>query len=724
MQQGIKYLIGLMVIGLVVIGVSCTGEQDTAQTASPQDTAQMDSSQDMPEAVSSSVQDAADTGRGTYTDDLQRSTRVFTFQQAAPEGNARGAEIYYYSCWTCHNSYTAEAGSPAPILEELYGRSTMLSGEPVNDDNVADKIRDGGELMPAFRYTLSDDDIADLVSYISSGDCCLASGEVNLPANPWYNASQDDTMEFDYRGNLYGGPTGKVSSSDGVPREGIMVQLIASDNNIRTTVYSNEAGEFEFPELPTGEYTLRIARPLRWQPYRRDAVQIDGAPQLEEIVLQRVTDQETLPPTLDIMGQMSGAEWLFNLPGTMEEKRLFVTSCNWCHSYQQIFRARFDEHGWAKVIDRMSHYQGSPLIYRNTGGRMEPEQEELLVKWLARVRGPDSPDPRFKEMSYPTGPSTEVVVTEYELPRLYLATHDVAQDHNNYLWYSPHRGPRVGKVDPVTGITQEYYIPVPDGCLPGTHWITYTKKGNIWSSQNWAHILTRIDPDTDEMHQIKPPPRLRPDGTPRPCNMSMGGNWAIAPDGYIWKIRTSMVTKTDPETGEYVETWPVENVNSTYGTDVTDDNKFVGGGAWGEDWMIMLDIEKGEVVERLSSYPNQGPGRSAFDNNNNNLWSGGKGGALVRLESSTRRLKEFVAPLLYFGSFYEANVDKNGEVWAAAVQTGRYMRLDPETERWITYVLPEPYSHNRKSWIDDFTDPVSLWYVDHNSYLVHIQPRQ
>jgi streptogramin lyase len=428
---------------------------------------------------------------------------------------------------------------------------------------------------------------------------------------------------------------------------------------------------------------------------------------------------------MDIMGQMSGAEWLFNLPGTMEEKRLLVTNCNWCHSYQQIFRSRYDEHGWSRVVERMSHYQGSPLIFRNASGRMEPEQEDLLVKWLARVRGPESPDPRFKEMPYPTGPATEVVVREYGVPRLYLATHDVAQDANDYLWYSPHRGPRVGKLDPATGITEEIYVPVPEGCLPGTHWITFTKKGNIWSSQNWAHMLTRIDPDTHELHQIKPPARYLPDGvTPRPCNMSMGGNWAIAPDGYIWKIRTSMVTKTDPETGEYVQTWPVQNVRSTYGTDVTDDNRFVGGGAWGEDWMILLDIENNEVIERLSSYPNQGPGRSAFDNNNNSLWSGGKGGALVRLESSTHRLKEFVAPLLYYGSFYEANVDKNGEVWASAVQAGRYMRLDPETERWITYVLPEPYSHNRKSWIDDSTDPVSLWYVDHNSYLVHIQPRQ
>ena len=699
MQRGIKYLTGVLLVELALHGAGAAAQ-----------------------IVSS--QDRAAAGRGVYTDNLQRSTRVFTFQQAAAEGPARGREIYYYSCWTCHNSYTVAAGTPAPMLEGLYDRSTMMMpGKPVNDANVAEKIRNGGPRMPAFRHMLSDADIADLVSYLSGGECCIASQTVNLPANPWYTASADDSMKFDYRGNLYGGPTGRVRSVRGVPLEGIMVQLIAGDNNIRTTVYSNEAGEYEFPELPTGEYTLRIARPLRWQSYRRQEVQIDGAPKLDEIVLKRVTDGELLPPTLDIMGQISGAEWLFNLPGSMEEKRLFVKNCNWCHSYQQVFRARFDEHGWRWVVERMSHYQGSTLTYRNSSGRMEPEQEEMLVQWLARVRGPESKNPYFKVMPYPTGPATEVIVTEYELPRLYLATHDVAQDADDFLWYSPHRGPRVGKLDPATGITQEHYISVPDGCIPGTHWITVTNDNMVWSSQNWAHLLTRIDPKSGEMHQIEPPPRLLPDGTPRPCNMSMGGNWAVAPDGYIWKIRMGMVVKTDPETGEYVQTWPVKNVRSTYGTDVTDDNKFVGGGAWGEDWMIMLDIEKGEVVERLSSYPNQGPGRSAFDPMNN-LWAGGKGGALVRLESSTRRLKEFVAPLLYYGSFYEANPDKNGEIWAGAVQTGRYSRLDPKTERWINYVLPEPYSHNRKSWIDNSTDPVSLWYVDHNSYLVHIQPRK
>jgi mono/diheme cytochrome c family protein len=463
---------------------------------------------------------AAEVGSTDAIDDLQRSSRIFTFQEAARSGPDRGREIYYYRCWNCHNAFTNAAGSPAPVLETLYERGTLLTGVPVTDENVADKIRQGGPLMPAFRYSMSDADIDDLVSYLSSGECCIASNEIDLPANPDFTASPDDTMRFEYRGNLYGGPTGIVRSEAGDPLEGIMVQLIASENNIRTTVYSDELGSYEFPRLPTGDYTLRIAKPLRWQPYRREDVQIDGANYLDEIVLQPVTADELLPPTTNIMSQLTGAEWLLNLPGTQEEKRTFVNNCNWCHSYQQIFRARYDESGWSKVVDRMSHYQGSTLAYRNPRGRMDPETEQLLVQWLARVRGPDSEVPAFKVFPNPSGPATELIVTEYELPRLYLATHDVAQDTEDQLWYSPHRGAHIGRVDPATGLTREYYLPVDEGCISGTHWITFVNN-EIWTSQNWSHTLTRIDADTGELHVIRPPERLNDDGTPRECNRPM-----------------------------------------------------------------------------------------------------------------------------------------------------------------------------------------------------------
>jgi streptogramin lyase len=59
--------------------------------------------------------------------------------------------------------------------------------------------------------------------------------------------------------------------------------------------------------------------------------------------------------------------------------------------------------------------------------------------------------------------------------------------------------------------------------------------------------------------------------------------------------------------------------------------------------------------------------------------------------------------------FYEAMPDKNGEVWAGELEGGGFLRLNPRTERWIEYVLPEPYAHDRRTWIDNSTNPVTVW---------------
>ena len=66
--------------------------------------------------------------------------------------------------------------------------------------------------------------------------------------------------------------------------------------------------------------------------------------------------------------------------------------------------------------------------------------------------------------------------------------------------------------------------------------------------------------------------------------------------------------------------------------------------------------------------------------------------------------------------------DARGEVWGTALHSGRFLRFNPESEQWTAYMLPEPFSHNRRTWIDNSTDPVTVWYVDHNGYMVRIQP--
>src|ERR1700747_3612858 len=184
----------------------------------------------------------------------------------------------------------------------------------------------------------------------------------------------------------------------------------------------------------------------------------------------RVTNAALLPALPEIAAQMTGSEWLLSLSGTGEEKRLLTVNCNWCHSYQQIFRNRYDEHGWAQIVNRMTKGGGSPLLNMNPRGRFNDEDTAKLVKWLASVRGPDSKDPPFVTLPRPQGRQTRVVITEYELPRLELATHDVWGDSKGNIWYSPHRSSYIGRLAPRTRAVQEHRVPAVDaGVLPGTH---------------------------------------------------------------------------------------------------------------------------------------------------------------------------------------------------------------------------------------------------------------
>jgi streptogramin lyase len=510
-----------------------------------------------------------------------------------------------------------------------------------------------------------------------------------------------------------GGPKGMVKNETGVPLEGIMVQLVSHDSAIRTTVFSQEDGHYEFPKLNAGVYTLRIALPREYFPYIKDNVTVQGSPTFDDIVLKRITPMELLPPTRDIEAQMSGAEWLMSLSGTGEDKRLLTLNCNFCHSYQQIFRNHYDEHGWTQIVRRMTHGAGSPLILMRPAGRFNDALEAKLVKWLATVRGPGVEDPEFVTLPRAHGRQTRVVITEYELPRLEMATHDVSGDANGNIWYSTHRSSYIGRLDPKTGKVTEFHVPpVAEGSLPGTHWIHVDPHGIVWGSENWAHNIWRLDPKTNQFSRVHWKVK-------EAINAPMGGNYSLDPEGYIWRVRDGDVSRIDAMTGEIVRNLPTKKFGSTYGSATSADGKYFGGGAWPRDGVVVADMKTGEVYEPSSS-PGSGPARGEFDPDDN-YWAGGRGGMLVEFNMKEKRIHEFYPPT-HYAAFYSARPDKNGEVWAGESHTGRYVRFNPKTGEWVEYVLPEPYGFDRKSWIDESTNPVTVWYTDHDGWIARIQP--
>src|ERR1700692_452319 len=296
-----------------------------------------------------------------------------------------------------------------------------MSGDPVTEENVAAKIKEGGPGMPSFGTTLKDADVADLITYIKEGKCCV-EGE-NPGPNPWYRAA---TQKWPVQNGLSGGATGTVKIPSGDSPEGVGVQLIAP-NGVRTTVYTDAQGRYDFPKMQTGDYTLRIPTPLLFKPYVVNSVHIDGVSKLEDIVLERVADTDALPATPEIERQLSGAELLWNMPGTAQEKATLQKNCSSCHSWQQVFRNRYDERSWGLIVDRMTRYSGTSLVVRikGTGGASRadatPDEDyNIIVKWLARVRGPKSQDDPLRVFPGPRGAATRVIVTEYELPQALL----------------------------------------------------------------------------------------------------------------------------------------------------------------------------------------------------------------------------------------------------------------------------------------------------------------
>jgi streptogramin lyase len=503
------------------------------------------------------------------------------------------------------------------------------------------------------------------------------------------------------------------------------VQLVAP-NGVRTTVYTDDAGKFEFPKMQSGAYTLRIANPLEFKPYRRDAVRIDGAAKLEDIVLERIAKTRALPATAEVESQLSGEEILWNLPGTVEEKEALHNTCALgCHSFQQIFKNRYDERSWGVLVARMLHRGGGPLI----NDPLEPVSDSaqatdrLLTKWLAKVRGPETVDPPMYAFPRLTGESNRVVVTEFELPRALQSAHDVYGDGNGNIWYTSHLSRFFGNLDTSTGIVSEYQAPLTPGAQPGTHHVYVEKNGEVLISEPWSHKLLRLDPRNGEMVEV-------PVAAPFPINSAGMADFDLTPDGFLWASMGGgyAAEKIDPKTGKTVQKYPMK-VPFSYDGIVSQDGNFWAGGAISGttgNSAELLDIRTGQMLNLDSGDRRSAARRGGFDPFGN-AWFGGENGTLVELDAKAKRIREFYppGPVEPYTDLYSVKPDKNGEVWGGELHGREFLRYNPKTGHWTEYAMPEPYSHSRAVWVDQTTTPTTVWYADYSTgRIVRIQPME
>jgi streptogramin lyase len=115
----------------------------------------------------------------------------------------------------------------------------------------------------------------------------------------------------------------------------------------------------------------------------------------------------------------------------------------------------------------------------------------------------------------------------------------------------------------------------------------------------------------------------------------------------------------------------MKKFRNTYGNFVSWDGNFFGGGVGGaapvgNDGLVWMDIRTGEVREIDSPSGPQDYSRGSFDPSGN-IWVGGKHGVLAKYDAKTNVFSEYIPPTPY-ATMYNAEADKNGEVWAGLVR--------------------------------------------------------
>ena len=528
---------------------------------------------------------------------------------------------------------------------------------------------------------------------------------------------------------------GQVRSTAEGPMEGVVVTAKRHGSTIAISVVSDADGRYRFPahRLRAGPHALAI---------RAIGYDLEGPRTVDVGASGTTTLDLTLRPAQDVEAHLTNAEWLESIPGTNQQKAMF-DSCVRCHTIDRVMRSRYDAEAWLHVLERMDGYvtsafPGNPQ--RLPAGRITPFAERSEQRQAARRRQADylahinlSSGTRgyaLETFPRPTGRSTRVVITEYDLPDQSRAPHDAEVGPDGMVWYPDFGQQYLGRLDPRTGEVTEFQVPeARPGNPTGILALRLDKDGNPWGGNMFQGSIFKFDRQRETFQVWKVPDELeQPRGAygTRILQVNHAAPESSHVDGKVWLQNRSIagVHRLDLATGEFETFEPfldsTRPAHNLYGISPDSQNNL-----WFMDFsnehIGRIDARTGAIT--LYETPTLGsrPRRGTVDSHDR-VWYAGFGASVIGMfDPRTEKFQEWRPPTPRTKP-YDVAVDKNGDVWTGSMFTDRVVRLNPATGEFIEYLLPRKGVNIRRVFVDDSTTPVTLWIgSNHGASIIALQ---
>ena len=522
--------------------------------------------------------------------------------------------------------------------------------------------------------------------------------------------------------------SGLVSSAEEGPMEGVLVTARRDGATMAITVVSNAQGRYSFPaaKLAPGHYTLAI---------RAVGYDLDGKATAAVAAGNAASADLKLTKTRNIAAQLTNAEWIDSVPGTPVQKDALF-NCVGCHTLERIVRSTHDADEFVATMKRMSTYANQSLPVRpqkRKAQRLLEErgaQREALFKkraeWLASINlsQGDTWEFPFKTLARPKGRATQVIITEYDLPRPLIEPHDVIVDKDGYAWYTNFGEENVGRLDPKSGQVTEYALPeLKPGWPQGSLGLHPDQEGNLWIGMMYQGEIGRLDPKTGQVKTYSLPPEVNKAMTQvnmvRPESDTVDHKVWAQNNGFAGIHRLDLASGAietilpfrDAKAGENHNIYDIvpDSQNNVYFTD------------FAQQQLGRVDAKTLKITFYQLPTMKSAPRRGMMDAQGRMWFAEYRGDKIAMFDTKAEKFTEWQMPLRWAAP-YDVTIDRNGEVWTGSMMDDRVTRLDPRTGTFIDYLMPRE-TNMRRVFVDNSTTPVTFWVgSNHGAAILKVEP--